>query len=379
MKMQWRRSRAMMGALLLSATMLFGGCEKSASEHLAVADSAIKKGEPDRAEESIKQALAKDPDNKEAKLRMVQVHILRKQYEKAEAVLDEMWKAQGGDEEKLSTQQKIIKNRLKKENYPTLYREWADSMDATANPQKYEEIVRKGLVYDEKDNRMNTMLVNFYLKRGEQLIVEGKKEQAAQTFEKIYPLLTTSKTRNESQERASKLRKEVYAEATTQRFEKEQLPKLVAAQRFVEQDKTILFMVEGEYDKKLSDEQAKAIALRDINAQINGFVLQVGALPAQTATGAAYKLEGVQIVEEEYKRGAYTLKVSAPLDSLMAYTMLVKSRADAATAAAEKAKKKAGKEGAAPEEDAKDSPPAPEGEQPEAAPEGAKTQETTPK
>lgn len=317
------------------------GCEKSAREHLAVAESALQKGEADRAEAELKTALDKDPKLEEAKLRMTQVHMLRKQYDKAEQSLDAFWKEHGLDGENLPTDKKVKKSRLEAE-YQTLYRQWAESIDAKANPQKFEEIVKKGLEFNKSDTLMNTMLVNHYLALGEQLIEQGKKKEAAETFDKIYPLYTSSKTRNESQDRAEKLRKEVYATETAVRFEKEHKPKLVEAERWDEEKKTILFQVEGEYDRNLDDEQAKALALQAVSQQMNGLVLQVGAMPADTNVGAAHKLEGVTVVEEEIKRGNYKLVVSAPLDTLMDYTMLVNARHEAAK---KKAAEKKGKEG----------------------------------
>lgn len=317
------------------------GCEKSAKEHLAVAESAIQKGEPDRAEVELKTALDKDPKLEEAKLRMTQVHMLRKQYDKAEQSLDAFWKEHGLDGENLPTEKKIKKSRLETE-YQTLYRQWAESIDAKANPQKFEEVVKKGLEFNKSDTLMNTMLVDHYLALGERQIEEGKKKEAADTFEKIYPLYTSSKTRNESQERAENLRKEVYATETKARFEKEHKPKLVEAERWNEEKKAILFKVEGEYDRNLPDEQAKLLALQGISQQMNGFVLQVGAMPADTNVGAAHKLEGIEVVEEEIKRGNYKLTVAAPVETLMDYTMLVHARHEAAKKKAEKDGKKKG-------------------------------------
>lgn len=200
-----------LSVLLLSATLALSACEKSAKEKLSEAYSAIQSKDADRAEAAIKDALAKEPDAEQAPVLMAQVHRLRAQYEKAEQELDGAWKKNSLDGDKLSTQQKRMKQLFTEEYYPELYREWAESIDAVANPQKFEEIVLKGLKHEKDDKYLNTMLVEFYGKYAEKLIEQGKKAQGADTLEKIKPLYTSSKIRNEALTRASALRLEVSA------------------------------------------------------------------------------------------------------------------------------------------------------------------------
>ena len=218
-----------LSALLLSATLALSACEKSAKEKLSEAYSAIQSKDADRAEAAIKDALAKEPDAEQAPVLMAQVHRLRAQYEKAEQELDGAWKKNSLDGDKLSTQQKRMKQLFTEEYYPELYREWAESIDAVANPQKFEEIVLKGLKHEKDDKYLNTMLVEFYGKYAEKLIEQGKKAQGADTLEKIKPLYTSSKIRNEALTRASALRLEVYREGAQARFDTSIKPKLVEA------------------------------------------------------------------------------------------------------------------------------------------------------
>lgn len=339
MRRSGRRGRVT--AWLLVIALAFGamGCEKSAREKLGEADAAVRMGDADRAQAALDEAVAKDPKVRGAAILQAQIHMLRKQYEKSEAALNELWKAEGLDGDKLSTEQKSLKKRLEGEHYPTLYREWADAIDAQANPKKYEEVVTKGLKYDKKNPRLNTVLVEFYEKRAEKLIGEGKKAEAAETLDKIYPLYTASKRRSAAQDRATKLRQELFLEAATARFEKELKPKLVEEERWDEEGKAVIIALELEVDRKLPDEDAKKLAYAKTSEAFNAFTRQLGGLGEDVKMGVAYKLEGFKVIEEENKRGTYTIKSSLPIDTLVAYARLAHERHEKAKEEAAKEKK----------------------------------------
>lgn len=315
-----------LSALLLSATLALSACEKSAKEKLSEAYSAIQSKDADRAEAAIKDALAKEPDAEQAPVLMAQVHRLRAQYEKAEQELDGAWKKNSLDGDKLSTQQKRMKQLFTEEYYPELYREWAESIDAVANPQKFEEIVLKGLKHEKDDKYLNTMLVEFYGKYAEKLIEQGKKAQGADTLEKIKPLYTSSKIRNEALTRASALRLEVYREGAQARFDTSIKPKLVEAELFDAENNAAIVLVQMEIDRKLTEEEAKPLALAETSKQIEAMIREVGQLAPEVPLGVVTKVDAYKELETEYKRGSVMLKSSFSVPGLIEYARVAKKR-----------------------------------------------------
>lgn len=315
-----------LSVFLLSATLALSACEKSAKEKLSEAYSAIQSKDADRAEAAIKDALAKEPDAEQAPVLMAQVHRLRTQYEKAEQELDGAWKKNSLDGDKLSTQQKRMKQLFTEEYYPELYREWAESIDAVANPQKFEEIVLKGLEHEKDDKYLNTMLVEFYGKYAEKLIEQGKKAQGADTLEKIKPLYTSSKIRNEALTRASALRLEVYREGAQARFDSSIKPKLVEAELFDAENNAALVLVQMELERKVTEEEAKPLALAEASKQIEAMIREVGQLAPEVSLGVVTKVDAYKELEVEYKRGSIMLKSSFSVPGLIEYARVAKKR-----------------------------------------------------
>lgn len=328
-----RLSRSL-GSLLLLLLLLSSltACEKSAKENLREAGAAIAREDADKAEQQLQLVVKQDPSLKpEVDRQMARVHILRKEYDKAEQILLDLWKTQNLDQENLDTKQKQHK-QLVLELLTELYRVWAESIDSKQNPAKFEEILRKGIERDAKEPRLNTMLVDFYFKHAEQLIQDGKKADAADTFEKVYFLRTSPQRRAESQSRASNLRIEVYNEDTAKRFETELKPKLVEAQRYDESKKHIIFPIEIEVDKRLrpgkeEDEQtALAQGSQSLDLAIYDFVRALHAMPADAPL--AGRPEGVEVLDKKLDKGKFSLKASVALSDLIFYGRILKERAE---------------------------------------------------
>lgn len=320
--------RALLTGCALSGALLVMGCEKSAKELMLEADSAIQKGDLERAEQVLGEAMKKAPDNYQAQILQAQLFVQKKQYKEAEDKLVAVWEGQKLGEEKLTTEQKRIKQLMDEQYFPDLYREWAESMDRDANPQKFEEVVNKGLKYDVKNRRLNSMLVDFLQARGEQLVKDGKKAEAADAFARVGELYTTSKTRKEATARAEALREEVKAERIAQRFEQELKPALVKDERYDAQNKLVLFMVEGEIDRRGTPEEALAAAEPLIAAKIDEAARSLSEVPENIKLGAPTKTEFFKIVESDFKRGAYKVVASFPEDQLKAYARFALTRAE---------------------------------------------------
>lgn len=247
----------MAGALGLGAT----GCEKSPEDQLRTAKGAVMSENPDRAEEALEAVLAAKPDSFEAQRLMAQVHRLRGNYEKAEEKLRALWTEAGFDDEaaELSTKQKQKKQMLA-DNLVEVYRQWAESLDSSENPDKFEEVVRKGLELEPKSNRLNTMLVDFYESRAKKLVEQGEKVEAADAYEKILDLRTLPAKRKKAKERATNLRFEANKEQMLGYFNEKAKAKLERQDRYNEEDKTILLSMEKSLDSDMEQSVEKAIS-----------------------------------------------------------------------------------------------------------------------
>ncbi len=321
-----------MAALTLCMLMLGGGigCEKSAREHLNVANAALIQEDADRAEEALKQARQNDLTEKEkveADIFQAQVHQLRGQYEKAEEVYNSIVEEQKLDADELNKDQKVYK-RLLDDRFPELYRLWADSINPKDNPQKYEEVLQKGLKFDESSTPLNTLLVDFYEGYADRLIEQGKKAEAAEQLRKIYSLRTTPKRREAAQDRANKLELEVFINAAQERFTSELKPKLVEAERWDEENKLVLFEAEGTYDRGLSDEQANKFAVLNLSKVINQFIRELTDLDEDVNLGVSATLSSLKIMEQQVRRGRFEMRAGLPVDPMIAYAYQAKKAAE---------------------------------------------------
>lgn len=332
-----RRVLHLAAAALCATSLMVSGCEKSAKEIAVEGKAALAAGKPDRAEEALKQALAKDPTLVEAERDLIRVHIARKDFDKAEAAALELGKKQGldGDPKALSTEKKS-QRQFHDELLVSLYKDWADSLDAVKNPQKLEEVALKGLERDPKDVRLNTILVDLYLVSADALVKDGKKQEAAQTYEKILGLRTMPEQRTKAQQSSRRLREEAFRDAAQARFDAEIKPGLVTAGLFDADKALVMVSVALTVDKGLKPNKpedvskARVLALPQVDAAIKAIALKMGGLPADTDTSGT-QFKDIQVVEEKLERGgAFTLKASVPFKELMEYAQFMDKRAQKA-------------------------------------------------
>ncbi|QDG53406.1 tetratricopeptide repeat protein [Persicimonas caeni] len=259
MQQGWTRSvLAVLFVGLIAAAST--GCEPSPKEKLSAAQVAVMNEKPDEAEKYLKEVLEAEPENFTAKRKMGEVEQLRGNYVKAEEQYKSLWDAQGFGKEgaELSTKQESQKALLQ-ENMLKLYEDWAESIDPSESPDKYIEVVKKGLEINPKKTRLNTMLVTAYENQAKKLVEQGKKLEAAAVYEKIPQLYTSSKKRSNAEERATNLRFEANKEQMLGYFNEKAKPELQKEDRYDAENKTIKVSVEKSLDSDMEALAEKAI------------------------------------------------------------------------------------------------------------------------
>lgn len=331
------------------------GCEQSPKDKLRAAKVAVMNEKPDEAAKQLEAVLEAEPDNFEAKRLQGSVERLGGNYVKAEERLKALWSDNGFDkaDADLSTEQKS-KKQLLKADMLTLYGEWAESMDSAENPDKFVEVVKKGLEIDPKKTRLNTMLVTAHENQAKKLVEQGKKLEAAAVYEKIPTLYTSSAKRKKANERATNLRFEANKEQMLGYFNEKAKPKLVSAERYDAKDNAILFSVEQDVDeveKYFEEKKGQKVRLDARNKKhqpiIHQFTIGKKLVPALTdvvveATGIpsdsdfskVQTPEGFEIVEVDAGRGDYTINAKIPVDAVLKLGFEVKEQTRKAEKAA---------------------------------------------
>src|SRR5690606_26812123 len=194
--------------------------------------AALAAKNPDLAETRLNEALQADPNMIEARRLMIDVHLLRDDYPRAEESLLALWNNLGFDRPVTQIPPEERSNRqLMADQFNDLYRRWAENISPTEEPEKFEEVVKKGIERNPRSARLNTMLVDFYKEQAEKLLERGEKLKAAEKLEQIPDLLTLPTTRQAAITRAETLRREAFMDAALARFEAEFKPELLASQQ----------------------------------------------------------------------------------------------------------------------------------------------------
>ncbi len=371
LRSQSRMLRMLAAALVVGLLATTGvACKQTPKDHLREAKGAVLSQKPDEAETHLKAVLKAEPDNFEAKRLMGRVDQLRKNYAKAEEQLKGLWDAQGFGKKdaKLSTKQQGEKQRLE-DDLTGLYQAWAGSIDQNDSPDKFEEVVKKGLALDPKKPRLNSMLVSFYENRAKKLVEQGKKLEAANTYAKILKLRTLPSKRKNAKERSTNLRYEANKEQMTKYFETKAKAKLAKEDRYDAEHKTILFSFKqnvSEVEDYIKEKKGKRIRLDARNKKQQPFIQQYALAhklaPAlvdtvSEATGVSKKADfskvqapkGFKIVKVDASRHELTIDASMPLDAVLKMGYEIKQQAKKA----KEAKAKKGADGAKAEAKAK--------------------------
>lgn len=217
--------------------------------------AAVLGGNPNLAKTSFEKVLKADPKNVEARRMMAEVHRLNKDYHLAEEQLQTLLEESREDQ---SPEAKTFRKRVDQQ-LTDIYSEWVDTLDPTQDPARFEEITKRGLDHNPRSNRLNTLLVEFYLERADRLVEKGDKAGAAQALEEVskYPGLPTQ--RADAQQRARNLKLEVFTE-TVDAHIKGKEEEWASSQRWDAARKTLSQRLRAEVDRRLNprnDEHVK--------------------------------------------------------------------------------------------------------------------------
>jgi tetratricopeptide (TPR) repeat protein len=320
-----RISLDLIAAILVSAIAIASACDQP--DPLRMGRAALAAENLPKAEEALKSALAADPNNAEAQRLMADVHILKKEYAKAESILDEIWKKDGLDG-KVSGK-KASKKAMIKDQFSELYSGWAESFDATKDGEELERVARKGLTFNPKNPRLNTLLVDYIMKRGAAQIDSGDKIKAAETLESALQLRAPKKTRKELQTQIKNLRLEAFRDAAVTQFETSLKATYIEGGMWNEEKKQLFVSIDHSVDKGLktnndADKQkAQGQALRTLAKRLLDVICEVSQIPRTTTFTKPPKFE---ITDETFKRGSYQIKATIEMEDALTYAFDAKER-----------------------------------------------------
>ncbi len=315
----WFARFALICTLVLS---MAGGCKDHPKDKLREGRSALAAKNPDLAEARLNEALQADPTMIEARRLMIDVHLMRSDFPKAEQTLVALWNDLGFERPITQIPPEERPNRqLMADQFNDLYRRWAESTQPAQNPEQFEEIVKKGLAHNPRSTRLNSMLVDFYKERAEKLLEHGEKLQAAKTLEQIPELLTLPNTRQAAITRAETLRHEAFNDAILARFENELKPQLIASNQFDTERNAVIIRLSEPVNRRLIPKNpadhapARKQALETLAPKIAQTTIKIADLPADTPIEEFSELP-YSIVSENFVRGNFTLVVALPLTSI---------------------------------------------------------------
>lgn len=315
----WFARFALICTLVVAATF---GCKDHPKDKLREGRSALAAKNPDLAEARLNEALQADPNMIEARRLMIDVHLMRGDFPKAEQTLIALWNDLGFDRpiNKIPTEERSNR-QLMADQFNDLYRLWAENTPPAQNPEQFEEIVKKGLAHNPRSTRLNTMLVDFYKEKAEKLLEHGEKLQAAETLELIPELLTLPNTRQAAIARAENLRHQAFNDAILARFENEIKPELIATNQFDAERNAILINLAQPVNRRLLPKnpadhaQARQQTLEALAPKIASTAIKIADLPPDTS-GEVFSELPYSIVSENFVRGNFTLVVALPLTNI---------------------------------------------------------------
>ena len=354
--MHFRSLNGFVGLVALIVFMALGaGCEE---DPMTRGRAALLGEKPAVAQEAFEKVLAKDPENLEARRLMAEVYRLQGDFAQAEKQLMEIWEKQGfGEEGKdLAPEQKSLRGRMSQQ-LEDVYIEWADSIEPAEEPQKFDEIVKKGLERDPKNTRLHTMMVEHLMDRAERLVEEGKKLEAADAFEAVLNYRTLPSQRDEADERAGNLRLEVFSNRVRDSFERELKPRLVEEKAWSDERKAVSVAIEAEVDRSLnprSDEDVKRARTQARPAVALGLGATIARMTGVQIEQADMEKLGWPkhaLDSEDFRRGRYGVKAYVALDDAIAYAFQAAERDRRAEAASKDGEERAKDGGEEPSSD----------------------------
>ncbi len=303
------------------------GCKQ---DPMQLSRAAIAKEDPDGAEKALKQALAKEPTNLEAKRLMAEVHRLRGDYEQAEKALDEIWDPKGfiNGAAPRSPEEKLLR-KLMKQQYAELYREWLDKLDVKEEPALYRQIIENGLEKNPKSNVLNSKGVDFYMAKAERHLEKGDKRDAAEAFEQVLSFRTLPGQRTMAEDKALALRKDIYVTQVQERFHQHLKPDLVKEDRWNEEKQSVKIKIENIFDDKIDQKNEAEMKVVDSSTKKvihQGLVATVMELTGVPTNESVLKTLGAPKYEAEemvIKRNIVTVNVWMSINDAIDYSFTV--------------------------------------------------------
>ncbi|MFW5965911.1 MAG: hypothetical protein ACOCV2_00265 [Persicimonas sp.] len=234
-------------------------CDKSPEERLRTAKVAVINEKPEVARENLEPVLEAEPDSFQARQLMAQTLQLEEKYAESEEKFEELIEDEELDGDDLSSGQKGAKEELD-EDMVELYIAWAESIEADEEPDKFEEVAKKGLELEPEKPDLNNMLLDFYKERGEAALDEDEKVKAAEYFEGVLDLQGVRPAdHKEAREKAHELRFEVNREELEEYFDEEGRAKLEEDDLYDADEEVISVTVEQSIDEleEAANEQRK--------------------------------------------------------------------------------------------------------------------------
>lgn len=353
-----------LGAAVCGLVFAFGtlavGCEKTAKEKLAEARVLLANDKPEESIELLEEVLEEQPDNFDAKRRTAEAYAQRGEFKRAEEKLDELWEERGFDGEDLSKRE-INYKELMNSQYVEFYKNWAEEIDAESEPEKYVEVLEKGLEYDDRDLDLNMMLARHYWKKGQKLEDKDEKKKAAEAYEKIRELRTRRgwDKRSEAREKARSLRVEFFEAEGRKRFDENgrDVVSELEGLEYDEEEDVIVIDSDEEVPRALNPnndehaQKAQQIAFIGLINKLRQVTLAIAGLPLETDLTTIGKeraktilLKDLEIDDDsmEFKRRTtYTIRARLPVEQAIGMAWDVKSAYEEAQKEKEEAEKEA--------------------------------------
>lgn len=318
---RWHRMATIAAAMAL---VVFAGCQEGPQSRLAEGKVALASGDYDGAEQHFEQVLEADPELTEARRLKAMVHVETGEFEVAEQILVELWDEQPFDNgERLSVEQRQMRQLLR-DQFGELYLRWASSIDPVESPERFESIVRTGLDRSQAHGPLGQMLVEFYRTRADRYVERGEPIRAAEMLERLEQL-DRSDARDDSLQRAHRLRREAFERAALERFEQQLKPTLVENDQYDPEEQRLRLPLEYTPDERL-DENAEAVenarneAIAAALPALFDYVETLADIETRDVVFDDFELPAMTLVEERVRRYSYEGVVSFNREDLMELT-----------------------------------------------------------
>ncbi len=326
-------------ALMVAAAT---GCERGPREKLLEAKTNLQQeSKLEETEQLLGEVLENDSENLEAKRLLAEVYQLRGEYKRAEEQLEQIWKRHDFEDDRADRSAELKSTReLLRTQFVSLYTDWAKELDPAQQPDKFADVVRRGLGYDPKEMKLNEMLVDYYWNRGQRLVEQDEKKAAAETFDKIRELRTRrgDDRRQRARKKARELRLEFFKDEGRRRFEQRGTEVIARLDGLTvgEDGETVVIDLEQEVDYRLDPDngkdakKARQMAFIGLVEQLRALTIVIAGLPDDAEVSEIGNerakeilLSDVKFEKRNFRPGRFIIQGSLSVDQAieMAYDL----------------------------------------------------------